>query len=259
MQWMRASVVCLLFWHLAAFGYNSINCLLKRGNTSVPHQTLLLVNPLFIDWQSGGDDSIMPADTSHQLENGGTMSTPFRRIALNGSDLEGDMPQAESKEAIYKQVAFLLRKILFFPEWNMTMLATSLWSRVGVVLAISTIVALMFIEPDDGLPYVCSAKAGIIIEKGGFPIDLYPGSFKQMPYFYDASQGDLYENGDNVTTFIIVQHGWSHDGHKYTCHMARALRNAFPDASDRKHIRVIAPQFYWLPNSLADVYKAPGK
>lgn len=202
----------------------------------------------------------MPADTSHQLENDGMISSTFSRIAATGSDWEGDMLQAESNvPAICKQVAFLLQKMLFFPKWDMTLLATSLWSRVGVVLAVSAIAALMFLEPDDGLPYVCSAKAGIFIEKGGFPIDLYSGSFKQMPYFYDASLGDFYENGNNVTTFMIVQHGWSHDGHKYTCHMARALRNAFPDASDRKHIRVIAPQFYWLPNSLADVYKAPGK
>ena len=202
----------------------------------------------------------MPADTSHQLENDGMISSTFSRIAATGSDLEGDMLQAESNvPAICKQVAFLLRKMLFFPKWDMTLLATSLWSRVGVVLAVSAIAALTFLEPDDGLPYVCSAKAGIFIEKGGFPIDLYSGSFKQMPYFYDASLGDFYENGNNVTTFMIVQHGWSHDGHKYTCHMARALRNAFPNASDRKHIRVIAPQFYWLPNSLADVYKAPGK
>jgi hypothetical protein len=200
----------------------------------------------------------MPAEISNLSENDQYMTSSFRRISPDGDDLEENLSNSEKNVVVMKQVSFLLQKFFSFPKWGMPLLAMSSWSKVGILLAVLTLGALMFINPGDDLPYVCSAKLGIIIEKGGFPIDLYPGSYKQIPYFYDTSQGDLDAPGNNVTTLIIVQHGWSHDGHKYACHMARALYIAFPDINDRKNIRIIAPQFYWLPNSLADVYKAPG-
>jgi len=149
----------------------------------------------------------------------------------------------------------LLKKIFRVPRLGRRSMSS--WSKVGIVLLIFVLGPLIFLMVDDGLPYICEADPSIVIQKGGFSVNI-AGDKKQMPYFYDSSDGGLDTVGYNVTSFVIVQHGWGYNGHDYACHMAKAIKNAFPDAADRQRIRMIAPQFYWLRTLFFDVTDAPG-
>jgi hypothetical protein len=204
----------------------------------------------------------------------------------------------EAHGTSWRKVGFLARKFFIrYPHlvdhnqaqipWFLSLTA---WSKIGIGLLLlvfgSVALSSEILSSDRSLPYTCKPDPSVRIGKSYFTVTTTRdgtgggsgGRYytRQMPYFYIESDdegilntGDLTStsHNNNVTTLLLTQHGWGHNGHKYACYMAKALKRAH-DTTDSssttaaslsyvQQFKIIAPQFTWWESIFRDVKGRP--